>query len=135
MNIGGKVKTFFEHIGEWLKANLGSAASDEHTAATTISMVSPLLVQLVSMVAGSAVAAKVQAVVTQITNDLNNTSALLLGASQGDQTAIDYLNDAKGALSTLLADADVKNAARATEIQQIGTTVINEIEAIVTALS
>ena len=31
-----KIKTFFEHVGDWFKEHLGSAASFEKTASTAI---------------------------------------------------------------------------------------------------
>jgi hypothetical protein len=131
-----KVKTFFEHIGEWLEDHLGEASSFEHTAATALGVTAPLLEQLVGEVAGEAVEAKVQSVVTIVQNDLNNTSALLNGAEAGDAThsVAGFLTDAQNALGTLLADADVKNSAKVAKITAIANTVLGEFKAIAAAI-
>jgi hypothetical protein len=132
-----KVKSFFEHIGEWLKDHLGDAQSVEHTAATALAIFSPLLDQLVAKVAGEPFAAKVASVVGTVQTDLANATALLNGAEAGDpsHTLDGFLADVQTNLKALLADADIKNSAKAAEITSLVNTAIGEIEAIQTATS
>lgn len=130
-----KIKSFFEHIGEWFKDHLGSAASFEKTAATAIMVAEPLLNTLLTLTAGEPIAAKVQGVVNQVTNDLNNTSAILNGASAtGGMTVTSLLNSVKTNLGTLLADADVKNSTKAEQITGVVNTLVGEVEAILSAV-
>lgn len=133
---GAKIKTFFEHIGDFLKEHLGSAASFEQTAATALSVVKPLLNSLLELVAGDAVEAKVSNAVGQAITDLNNTQALLNGAEAGaaDHSLTGFLGSIQTNLSTLLADSDIKNSAKAAQITAIVSTVIGEVEAVSAAV-
>lgn len=128
-----KIKTFFEHIYDFLKAHLGSAASFEHTAATAISIAKPLLNTLLVLTAGEPIADKVAGVVKQVTTDLNDTSAILSGAEAGGLTLAGVLESVKSNLGTLLADADVKNSTKATQIEGVVNTIVGEVEAILAA--
>jgi hypothetical protein len=128
------VKTFFEHIDEWMKDHLGNAATFEKTAATAISIAEPLLNTLLALVAGEPFAARVSALVTQVTNDLNNTSAILNGAAAtGGMTVTSLLSGVKSNLGTLLEDADIKNSAKSAEITGVVNTLTGEVEAILAA--
>jgi hypothetical protein len=131
-----KVKSFFDHIGEWLEDHLGSASSFEHTASVALGVASPLLTTLLTLVAGEPIAAKVSAVVAQVQNDLSNTSAILNGAEASDAThsLTGFLGSVKTNLGTLLADADIKNSAKADQITEIVNTVIGEVEAVAAAI-
>jgi hypothetical protein len=130
-----KVKSFFEHIGEWLKDHLGVAQSVEHTAATALAVFSPLLKQLVVLAAGQSIAAKVSNVVSTVQTNLANAIALLNGAEAGDpsHTLDGFLSGVQTNLGTLLTDVDIKNSAKASEITSLVNTAIGEIEAIQTA--
>lgn len=133
-----KVKTFFEHIGEWLKDHLGDAQSVEHTAATALAVASPLLNTLLVLTLGQPIAAKVSAAVGAVQTKLANAQALLAGAettiANGSPITLDgLLGGIKSDLSTLLADADVKNSAKVTEITSVVNTLIGEVEAVQTA--
>ena len=126
-----KHKSFFAHIWEWLGEHLGSAASFEHTAATAISIAKPLLGTLLALTAGEPSAAKVSKVVDQVTNDLNDTAALLNGAgASGGITLTSALESVHSNLSTLLADAEIKNSTKAEQITGIVNTLLGEIEAV-----
>jgi hypothetical protein len=130
-----KVKSFFEHIGEWLKDHLGDAQSVEHTAATALAVFSPLLNQLVALAAGQSIAAKVSGVVSTVQTDLANAIALLNGAEAGapSHTLDGFLSDVQTNLGTLLTDVDIKDSAKASEITSLVNTAIGEIEAIQSA--
>ena len=135
-SLGTKVKTFFEHIGEFLKDHLGSAASFEQTAATTLSVTTPLLNSLLTLVAGEPFEAKVAGVVAQVQTSLNNTAALLTGAEAGDAThsVAGFLGEVQTALPTLLQDADIKNSTKLAQIEGIVNTVLGEVGAIAAAI-
>jgi hypothetical protein len=131
-----KVKTFFDHIGEWFQDHLGNAATFEKTAATAISVAEPLLDTLLALAVGEPFAAKVQAIANQVVNDLNNTSAILKGAeATGGMTVTSLLTSVQTNLGTLLADADIKSSAKSAEITDVVNTLSGEVEAILTAAS
>lgn len=131
---GTKIKSFFEHVGEWLKVHLGTTASFEHTAATALKIAEPLINTLLALTAGEPIAAKVSAVANQVINDLNTTSAILNGAAAtGGITVTSLLTGVQSNLSTLLADADVKNSAKSAEITGIVNSLLGEVEAILSA--
>jgi len=133
-----KVKSFFEHIGEWLKDHLGDAQTVEHQAATAIAVFSPLLNTIITLTAGSAIAAKTASYVATIQTKLANASALLSGAEttvvSGSPITLDsVLTGVKSDLTEFLADVDVKNSTKITEITSVCNTIIGEVEAIQTA--
>ena len=126
-----KIKTFFEHVGEWFKEHLGSAASFEKTASTAIGVAEPLLDTLLALAVGEPIAAKVTAIVNQVKNDLNNTSALLAGAeATGGVTLTSLLGSVQTNLGTLLTDADIKSSTKAAQIADVANTLIGEVQAI-----
>lgn len=130
-----KKVSFFAHIKEWFDEHFGSIQSDEQTAATALTVCAPLLNTLITLTAGAPIAAKVSAVVATVQTKLNNAIALLNGAEAGDPShSVDgFLSDVQSTLGTLLADADVKNSTKATQITSIVNTIVGEVEAIQTA--
>jgi hypothetical protein len=135
-SLGTKVKTFFEHIGEFLKDHLGSAASFEQTAATTLTVVSPLLDSIVAEAAGEPFEAKVAAVIAKVQTSLNNAAAILKGAQVGDAThsLAGFLSEVQTDLPTLLEDAQIKNSAKLAKIEGFANTVLGEVGAIAAAI-
>ena len=131
-----KIKTFFEHLGEFLKDHLGPTASFEHTASVALAVVGPLLNTLITLTAGEKYATKVSGVVAQVQTSLSNTSALLAGAEAGDAThsVAGFLAEINTALPTLLEDADIKNSAKLAEIEAIVNTITGETSAIAAAI-
>jgi hypothetical protein len=129
MSVLSKIGGFFKHIFGFFE---NDAAALGHSAATTIALISPLLNSLVTLTAGSTIAAKVAAVVSQVTSDLNNVTALLSGAEATNPThsVAGYLQSIQAALPTLLADADVKNSDHAAAIATVVDTVLGEVGAI-----
>lgn len=135
---GDKVKSFFEHIGEWLKDHLGDAQTVEHQAATAIAVFSPLLNTIITLTAGSAIAAKATSYVAAIQTKLANASALLSGAEtmvvSGSPITLDsVLSGIKSDMAEFLADAGVKNSTEIAKITSVCNTIIGEVEAIQTA--
>jgi hypothetical protein len=129
-----KLKTFFEKIGEWLK-EIGHSATLEKTALTTLKVAAPLLDTLVGLVAGEPAEALVSKKVDQAQTDIAGAAALLSGASAGGAvTVTSFLGSVKTNLASLLADADVKNSTKATQIESTVNTVIGEVEAIQAAI-
>jgi hypothetical protein len=128
-----KIKGFFSHVFSFFE---NDAAKFETSAATTISVALPLLNEMITLTAGSAIATKVSNVGHQVITDLQNTAAILNGAEAGsaDHSVSGFLQDAVQALPTLLADADVKNSEHASTIEGVVTTVVGELQAILSAL-
>jgi hypothetical protein len=128
------VKTFFEKIGEWFK-EIAHNTTWEQTALTTLKVVAPLLDTLVTLTAGEAAGAVVANAVNQLQSDIAGAAALLSGADAGGTvTVTSLLNSVKTNLGTLLADADVKNSTKITQITSVANTVIGEVEAILSAV-
>ena len=127
-----KIEGFFSHIFSWFE---NDAAHFETSAATAISVAAPLVEELITLTAGTAAAAKVQAVVHQVVTDLNSTAAMLKGAeAAGGHTVSGLLGDVVKNLPALLADADVKNSAHAAQIEGVVNTVVGEVQAILAAI-
>ena len=130
-SLGTKIKLFFEHLGDFF----GKTSNFEKKAALTISVITPLLQSLIGFAAGTPAAAKVSGVVTQVTNDLNDTAAILNGAqTTGGVTLQSLLSSVQTNLATLLTDADVKNSTNAEKITAGVNTVLGEVSAIVAAI-
>lgn len=128
-----KIGGFFKHMFSWFE---NDAAKFETTAATAISVATPLLHELIVLTAGEPAAAKVSAIVAKVTTDLNNTAAMLKGAEAGtaDHTVSGILTGVLADLPTLLEDADVKNSKHLAEIEGTVTTVVGEVQAILAAV-
>jgi len=134
MSFLGSFKTFFEKVGAELKKLFGST-NWEKTAASVVTYVAPLVETIVQLSAGSAAEALVAGVVSTVQSDLATLSAVVSGATSESsatdlQTAANVLNSIKANLSSLLQAAEVKNAAKSSQIQAAATLVINEVEAI-----
>lgn len=126
--------SFFSKIEAWFK-ELGHAQTWEQTAATTIKVAAPLLNTLITLTAGDPAAAKVSGVVTQVLQDLGAASAVLSDAqSAGGVSVTSFLTSVQTNLASLLADADVKNSTKATQVTGVVNTVLGEVEAIISAM-
>lgn len=129
-----KVKSFFAHIGEWFES-IGKDGNWAHKAALAIAVIRPLLLELVSLAAGTSAEAKVATVSTQVGTDLNDAEALLTGAeTTGKLTLTGTLSSLQTHMGTLLTDADVKNSTKAAEITGAANTILGEIQAIAEAV-
>jgi hypothetical protein len=128
-----KVKGFFAHMFSFFK---NDSANFAKSAATAISIATPLLSELVALTAGTKEAAVVSSFASTATNKLNNVAALLNGAEAGsaDHSVAGYLNDVVTDLPALLQDADVKNSTHLAEIEGMVTTVVGEVQAILAAV-
>lgn len=128
-----KAKIFFEHVWSFFDHDAKAFAT---SAATTISLVSPLLNSLIVATAGDKAAAKVSAVVSAVQTKLANVAALLTGAEAGDAThsVAGFLGEIKVDLGALLADADIKNSAKVAQITGVVNTVLDEVGAIAEAI-
>jgi hypothetical protein len=129
-----KIKSFFEHIEEWF-SNAGKTDNWEHKAALAIAVIRPLLVEVVTLAAGTTVAAKVSGVATQVGTDLNDAEAILTGAeTTGNITLTGLLTSLQTNLSKLVEDADIKNSEKATEITSAASMILGEVQAIAEAV-
>jgi hypothetical protein len=129
-----KLKSFFEHIGEWFEG-MGKSGNWEHKAALAVAVVRPLVIELVTLTAGTKAADKVSGVATQVGTDLNDAEAILTGAeTTGSITLTSALTSIQVNLGKLLTDADIKNSEKASEITQAATTILGEVQAIAEAV-
>jgi hypothetical protein len=126
------VKTFFEHVWDWLKAEAPHASSWESAALTALKVSAPLLNTLITLTAGAPIAAKVAGVVSQAQADIAGAAATIstAGAATGGLTISSFLGSVQANLGTLLTDADVKNATEFTKIESTINTVVGEVQAI-----
>jgi hypothetical protein len=131
---GQKIKTFFDHIGEWF-SSLGKSGNWMHKAALVIAVIRPLLTELVGLAAGTTAEAKVSATAAQVETDLNNAEAILTGAeTTGTITLSGLLSSLQTNMSSLVSDAGVKNSTKSTEIISAAQTILGEIQAIAQAV-
>jgi len=128
------IKTFFEKIFDFLKAEAPKAATWEKAAATALNVASPLLDELVGLTAGEAAETVVSNIVAQVKKDMAGASAVLAGSGGTTATLNSFLSSIQTNMGTLLTDADVKNATKFTEIESTANTVIGEIEAVVSSM-
>lgn len=130
------VKTFFEKVWGFLKAEAPHASSWEQAASTALKVAAPLLNTLITLTAGEAAATKVAGIVAQIQKDMATCAQVLdgTGAYAGGATLTSVLGSIQSNLGGLLADADVKNSTHLTEIESTVNTVIGEVEAVASAM-
>jgi hypothetical protein len=128
------IKTFFDKIWDFLKAEAPSAQNWEQAASTALKVASPLLDTLLTLTAGEAVESKVAGIVAQVQQDMSGAAGLLSGAGGTKATLTSFLTSIQTNLGTLLTDADVKNATKFTEIESTANTIIGEIEAVASSM-
>src|SRR5271157_4962597 len=130
------LKTFFEHVGDWLKEVLGKEATWEQAASTALKVAAPLLTTLITLTAGAPIAAKVAGIVAQVQADMAGAATVIStsGAATGGVTISSFLGSVQTNLGTLLTDADVKNSTEFTKIESTINTVIGEVVAIGSAM-
>jgi hypothetical protein len=123
--------SFFKDIEAIFKKVFGST-NWEQTAETTITVAAPMLETIVALAAGGPAAAAVTGVVKQVQNDLAATTMLLRSASGPTvkQKISNLITGINANLQTLLADADVKNSAKAAEITAAVNGISGELQAI-----
>jgi len=129
-----KIKTFFEKCWDFLKTEAPKAATWEKAAATALNVTAPLLDELVGLTAGEAAETVVSNVIAQVKKDMADASAVLAGSGGSGATLTTALGSIQSNLSTLLTDADVKNATKFSEIESTANTIIGEIEAVASSM-
>jgi len=129
-------KSFFEHIGEWFKENLGKAATWEQAASTALKVSAPLLDEVIALTAGTAAATKVQGVIAQVQADMAGSATTITeaGSATGGLTIQSFLGSVTNNLGTLLTDADVKNTTEFSKIENTIKTVIGEVQVVASAM-
>lgn len=85
------IKTFFEKLWYFLKAEAPSAANWEQAASTALKVASPLLDTLLTLTAGEAVESKVAGIVAQVQKDMAGAAGLLSGAGGTKATLTSFL--------------------------------------------
>jgi hypothetical protein len=133
---GENTMSFFSKIEGFFSRILGSQATWERTASTTLNLIAPMAETIVGLTAGGPAEALAAGVVHDIQNDMAATSALLSTASGPDTKAkvLSLINGINANLQTLLADMNVKNSTHATEITAAVQGISGELSAIVQAI-
>lgn len=134
-----RVITFFEKVGSTLK-KLFTSHGWETKAIATINYVAPMVETIVALTAGGPAATIVANVVNIVKADLATVATVCQDGmpapgSTAAQTVTSALNSVKSNLTELLADADVKNSAKAEEITAVTTTIIGEANALLSSLT
>lgn len=129
--------SFFDKVGSELKKLFGSTTWEKQ-AQGVITYVAPLL-ETVLALADPPLAPLFQKVINTIQADLATVSAVVSGAQvpAGSTTAATVkaaLGSIQTNLSSLLADADVKNSTKATEITAAVTGITSEIDALASSM-
>lgn len=133
------VKTFFDKVGEFLKKVFGSTTVQQ-TVKATLSVLTPLVVEIVQLGLGSAASTVAQNILNDIQTDFATLSVVAQGAiSSSPSTTLATFNavvaSLKANLSALLTDADIKNSAKFATIEDDVNFFLNEIGAIETAIA
>ena len=131
--------SFFSKIEKVFKDIFGSNKW-EQTAATALSIVSPLVETMVALIAGEP-AAILQGILTKVQAGLSSVSSLAASVAAGTANSTTAAGEAKGILSgvqsqlqSLLTAGQIKDPATLAKVTAIANTIIEESEAILAAL-
>jgi hypothetical protein len=127
-----------EKVGVWLE-KLFANPKTEQKILGAIKIIAPFLEALLGMAVGGPAEVIVANIVSELSTDYSTVAAVVqegmpAPGSTGAQTIARALDAIKTNFSTLLADADVKNSAKAAEINATVTGIIQETEAIISLI-
>lgn len=132
--------SFFSKIEKVFKDIFGSNKW-EQTAATALSIVSPLVETMAALIAGEPAAALLQGILTKVQAGLSSVSSLAASVAAGTANSTTAAGEAKGILSgvqsqlqSLLTAGQIKDPATLAKVTAIANTIIEESEAILAAL-
>lgn len=133
------VKTFFEKVGSEIE-KLFKSGGWETKALATIGYVAPLVETLVTLFAGTAAGGVATSVINQVKASLATVSTIAQDGtpapgSSAAQTVATNLTSINTNLAALLADADVKNSSKVTEVEATSTLISGEISALLSGLT
>ena len=135
------IKSFFESVGSEIEKLFKSVVSSswEQKASATIKYVAPLVETIVQLAAGTAAAAAVTGVINQVQADLATVSVVVQGGkvaagTSAAATVQAALTSVNTNMAALLADADVKNSAKAADIEATTNLITGEVSAILSNL-
>lgn len=133
MSFFSTLKTDFEKIEAIFIAFFKKEPTWAQVAETDIAYAAPLVNTIITLVAGPAVDADVQAVITDIQNDLV-LATKFIQAEDASSNLTDVLNNLVANLQGLLTLAGVKSSSSINEITAYVTGIVGEINAILNAL-
>ena len=127
MSIWKDIEGFFAKIFS------GNTQNEIKIAKGVLLVVTPLVETIAVETAGEAEAAAIANVTGQIQADLSAVDNLI-GQTGQVPSAINILNSVKANINTLLTNGQIKNPTTLKTVEGIATTVIDEVESIITAL-
>ena len=127
MSIWKDIEGFFAKIFS------GNTQNEIKIAKGVLLVVTSLVETIAVETAGEAEAAAIANVTGQIQADLSAVYNLI-GQTGQVPSAINILNSVKANINTLLTDGQIKNPTTLKTVEGIATTVIDEVESIITAL-
>ena len=136
MSIG----SFFSKAYAEIKKLFGKEPQVAQVVRSVITYVGPIAETIIALAAGGPAGAIATTVINAVESDLATVSVVIqqgtpAPGSTSEASVIAALNSVKANLSTLLADADVKNAAKASEITTAANLILGEVEAALTNLT
>ena len=131
--IEGKEKTLYEDIKAFFLKEDTEEPQIEKAAATTLAVASPLVGTIVALTAGEAAAAEVETVITAVQTEMANVQTTIASAGSAP-TVTTALNAIVSNLKSLLTGAFIKSPTTLTKVTTVVTTVVGEVEAIISDL-
>lgn len=129
--------SFLSSFSSFFKNLFTSAPSWTKNVQNVITLVKPLLITVVGMTAGSTDATAVNAVMTEVSADLDLLGTLCAQAKSDGSTkdkVIAVLGSIVANLNGLLSAGHIKNTATLNKINVTVETVIGEVEAVISVL-
>lgn len=129
-----RVVTFFEKVGGIFKKLFGSKATWEQTALATIKVVGPMVEILLSVI-NPGVGDEATSIINEIKADLTVLYSLaqtgaVSGTTTGGAQASQLIQSINTNMSTLLADAHVKNPATVARVTDVSNDISQEMTAL-----
>jgi hypothetical protein len=132
------MKKFFSKVEAFFKKAFGSSKW-EKTASTTLTIVTPMVVGLLTVTVGPAAAAAVAGVLSTVQKDLAAAAVLIDAMDEAGTSAtgvtqvVNILGSVKSNLGSILQIAEIKNSGKVSEITTVVNTLVDELDAIVAA--
>jgi hypothetical protein len=131
--IEGKEKTLYEDIKAFFLKVSADEPQIEKAVATTLAVAAPLVGTIVTLAAGEPAAAAVATVIADVQTELANVQTTITSAGSAP-TVTAALNAIVANLKSLLTGALIKNPTTLSKVSTVATTVIGEVEAIISDL-
>ncbi len=131
--IEGKEKTLYEDLKAFFLKVDADEPKIEKAAATTLAVAAPLVGTIVGLAAGEPAAAEIETIITDVQTEMANVQTTITAAGSAP-TVTTALNAIVANLKSLLTGALIKNPTTLGKVSTVATTVIGEVEAIISDL-